>query len=74
MVDDTNTLGEDSDFVAGEMIENGMVFKVPVSFSNCIPESGTNLPLLLHVDGGATTYVNLALRSTDQGTNLVFDP
>ena len=74
LLGDTNTLGDDSDFVAGEIIEYGMVFKVPVSFSNCIPDSGINLPLLLHVDGGATTNVNLALRATDQGTNLFFDP
>ena len=74
LLDGTNTAGVEADFDEDDFIDVGMIFKVQATFKNCSPSSGTNIPFVIHVDGGATTYHMLSLRQTEIGTNILFDP
>ncbi len=74
LLDGTNTAGVEADFDEDDIIDVGMFFKVQATFKNCSPSSGTNIPFVIHVDGGATTHHMLSLRQTELGTNILFDP
>ena len=74
LLDGTNTAGVEADFDESDVIEVGMSFKAQASFKNCSPSTGTNIPFIIHVDGGATTHNMLSLRQTEMGTNILFDP
>lgn len=74
LLDGTNTAGVRADFDETDIIETGMRFKAQATFKNCSPSSGTNIPFLIHVDGGATTHHMLSLRQTEIGTNILFNP
>jgi hypothetical protein len=72
LIDGTNTAGIENNFISSETIEIGMMFKVETSFKSCSPEDGDNIPFTIHVNGGATTYNTLPIRSIDIGTNILF--
>jgi len=74
LLDGTNTEGVEADFDETDVVEVGMYFKVQATFKNCSPSSGTNIPFVIHVDGGATTHHMLSLRQTAVGTNILLDP
>ena len=74
LLDGTNTAGVEANFDETDGIEIGMYFKAQATFKNCSPSSGTNIPFIIHVDGGATTHHMLSLRQTEMGTNVLFDP
>ena len=74
LLDGTNSLGLNANFVSSELIEQGMDLKTDIGLKICYPESGVNMQLTIHVDGGATSYYTLSFRNLDVGTNVLFDP
>ena len=74
LLDGTNTAGANANFVDSELISQGMNLKTDIALRICYPESGSNMQLTIHVNGGATSYYVLSFRSLDPGTNILFDP
>ncbi len=71
-LDDTNTEGIENNFVSGEMLGVGPRFKVEATFKNCSPQPGDNIPLMVHVLDGATSYYTLPIRDLSLGTDILF--
>mgnify|MGYP001269648346 CR=1 FL=1 len=72
LLDGTNTDGSVADFVTGEEIAVGSVFKARASLGQCSPELDDKLTLEIHVDGGASSYYYITVRSLDSGSDLMF--
>lgn len=71
-LDDTNTEGVENNFVSGEMLGVGPRFKVEATLKNCSPQVGDNIPLMVHVLDGATSYYTLPIRDLSLGTDILF--
>ncbi len=73
LIDGTNTLGQENNFIWSEEIETRMIFKVEATLRNCSPQIGDQIEMYVHVDGGASTYYLLNIRSLDRGNDLMFN-
>ena len=71
-LDNTNTEGLEMNFISSEMLEVGPRFKVEATFKNCSPEVGDNIPLMVHIHNGATSYYTLPIRDLSLGTDILF--
>ncbi len=74
LLEGTNTLGGDVDFVAGEIITYGQYIQVPMIWMNCVPELGDRLELYVHVHTGDSTLVIINVQHLDRGMDMLFNP
>jgi len=72
-LDNTNTEGVEINFISTEMLEVGPRFKVEATFKTCSPQIGDNIPLMIHVEDGATSYYTLPIRDLSLGTDIFFN-
>ena len=73
LIDGKNTEGIETNFVSGEELDVGMLFKVEATLSQCSPVIGDKISLVIHVDGGASSYYSLTVRTLDKGSDLMFN-
>jgi len=73
LMDGTNTEGLENNFVSGEELDVGMVFKVEATLAQCSPVIGDKITLEIHVDGGASSYYYITVRTLDKGSDLMFN-
>ena len=74
LLEGTNTLGADADFVSGEVITYGQYIQVPMIWMNCVPEFGDRLELYIHVNTGDSTLVLINVQNLDRGMDMLFNP
>ncbi len=73
LIDGTNTLGQENNFIWSEEIQTRMMFKVEATLRNCSPQIGDQIDMYVHVNAGASTYYLLNIRSLDRGNDLMFN-
>ena len=50
-----------------------ILFKVEATLSSCSPEIGDELKILINVNGGATSFYMIKVRTLDIGSVLMFN-
>ena len=73
LIDGTNTNGVENNFIFSEVIHPGTYFKVEATLSSCSPQIGDELDILIHVNGGATSFYMIKVRTLDIGADLMFN-
>jgi len=73
LIDGTNTNGVENNFIFSEVIHPGTYFKVEATLSSCSPQVGDELDILIHVNGGATSFYMIKVRTLDIGADLMFN-
>jgi hypothetical protein len=66
-------MGQENNFIWSEEIQTKMMFKVEATLRNCSPQIGDQIEMYIHVNGGASTYYLLNIRSLDRGNDLMFN-
>ena len=74
LLEGTNTMGDDADFVNGEVLSSGQYIQVPMIWMNCVPELGERLELFIHVATGDSTLVLINVHHLDRGMDFLFNP
>ena len=73
LIDGTNTLGQENNFIWSEELDTQMLFKVEATLRNCSPQVGDRIDMYIHVDGGASTFYLLNIKSLNRGNDLMFN-
>ena len=74
LIENTNTLGEDTNIALGEIITDEMTVRVEMAFDQCVPNIGFRMPLDINVNYGATTSYILPISSDEIGYDLMHQP
>ncbi len=73
LIDGKNTLGVENNFVNSEVIRPGMIFRAEATLSSCSLEIDDSVNMMIHVDGGATSFYLIKVRNLNIGSDLMFN-
>ena len=74
MIDGKNTEGVENNLVNSEVIRPGMIFRAEATLSSCSLDVDDSVNLMVHVDGGATSFYMIRVRTLNIGSDLMFNP
>ena len=74
LIDGKNTEGVENNLVNSEVIRPGMIFRAEATLSSCSLDVDDSVNLMVHVDGGATSFYLIKVRTLNIGSDLMFNP